>query len=234
MSRNLNFQEAEVAKKPTAKKQIAKETPMEMAAAAGAKLLKLPMWTYVLLGVVIIAVGLINYVSGQPDHFEIERHIVIDAPAAKIIPQISDFHHWGNWLPWKQLDPTMKETFEGSPAGLGSIYRWNGNSKVGEGSLTITDFGRNGNVTVLSVFKRPFIGTDAMTFLFAPQGKGMSVQWVMTGNYGFADKFSHLFGNPEKKLGDDFQNGLEQLKAVVQPGYQPPSVVEKPQLTASI
>jgi len=224
-----------VAKKPTVKKQKAKEAPMaEMAAAASAKLLKLPMWAYVLMGLVIIAIGLINFVSGQPSHFEMERHIVIEAPAAKIVPQISNFHNWGAWLPWKQLDPSMKETFEGSATGLGSIYRWDGNGKVGEGSMTITDFGKNGNVTILSVFKRPFKGTDAMTFLFADQGKGTSVQWVLTGNYSFADKLSHLFGNPEKKLGEDFQNALEQLKAVIQPGYQPPSTVEKPQPTASI
>ncbi len=224
-----------MAKKQTLKKEKAKQTPVEIAAAILSKLSKLPIWVYVLVGVVVVAVCGINFVSGQPEQMEIERHITIDAPAAKIFPLLSDFHNWSTWMPWKQMDPVMKETFEGSPRGQGATYRWEGNSKVGAGSLTITEGGKNGgNFSILAIFNKPFSATDTMTILFVPAGKSTSVQWVMTGNHKFAEKFSHLFVNPEKKIAGDFEKGLEQLKAILQPGYQPPSKAENPQPVASV
>jgi hypothetical protein len=35
-----------------------------------------------------------------------------------------------------KLDPAMRQTYEGAPAGIGAIYRWAGNREVGEGRMT--------------------------------------------------------------------------------------------------
>jgi hypothetical protein len=64
----------------------------------------------------LIAMVLI-YAATRPDTFRVERTASIAAPAEKIFPLINDFHRWGEWSPYEKLDPGMKRTFGGAPAG---------------------------------------------------------------------------------------------------------------------
>ena len=52
---------------------------------------------------------------------------------------MNDFHKWEAWNPWAKLDPAMKQTYEGAPAGSGAIYAWAGNSQVGEGRMALAE-----------------------------------------------------------------------------------------------
>jgi hypothetical protein len=83
----------------------------------------------------IIAVFLI-VVALQPSEFKVERSATISAPPAAVFEQVNDFHKWEAWSPWAKLDPNAKVTFEGPPAGTGTIMTWSGDSQVGEGKMT--------------------------------------------------------------------------------------------------
>src|SRR5437764_1072594 len=67
------------------------------------------------------------------------RSATIPAPPAAVFAQINDLHMWEAWSPWEKIDPAMKKTFDGPPAGAGASFAWTGNSSVGEGRVTITD-----------------------------------------------------------------------------------------------
>src|SRR5437763_5038258 len=90
----------------------------------------------VLAAIVVIFVAI---VAIRPSEFRIERTAGISAPAADVFAQVNDFHNWDAWSPWAKIDPTMKQTYEGPPAGTGAIYSWHGNGKVGEGRMTLTE-----------------------------------------------------------------------------------------------
>jgi len=69
----------------------------------------------------------------------VQRTASIQAPPEKVFPLIGDFHNWGSWSPWEKLDPGMKKTYSGVDKGKGSVYAWEGNSKVGAGRMEILD-----------------------------------------------------------------------------------------------
>jgi hypothetical protein len=71
-------------------------------------------------------------VALQPAAFRIARSATMSAPAADAFAQVNDFHNWDAWSPWAKLDPAMKQTYAGAPAGTGAIYTWVGNNQVGK------------------------------------------------------------------------------------------------------
>src|SRR4051812_43274315 len=87
----------------------------------------------------LIVVAFVAVVAMQPAEFRIERSATISAPASAVFAKVNDFHQWPTWSAWDKVDPGMKRTFEGSPAGEGATYSWAGNNDVGEGKMTIVE-----------------------------------------------------------------------------------------------
>jgi len=176
----------------------------------------------VLLSAVVIIVGLVvGFAVGvalQPSHYQVERSATIAAPPATVFAQVNDFHKWEAWSPWAKIDPKMKQSFEGAPAGTGAIYSWAGNSDVGEGRMTITDSRPSELIKIKLEFIKPFAAVDATDFTFTPQGNQTAVKWTMSGDKNFLMKAFTLFGNMDKMVGDDFEKGLKQMKAVAEAG----------------
>jgi uncharacterized protein YndB with AHSA1/START domain len=158
----------------------------------------------------LIAVFLI-VVATRPATFHVERSASTSAPAAVVFPLVSDFHRWAEWSPWEKLDPAMKKSFEGGP-GIGAKYAWEGNDKVGQGQMTITDMRPPEQLTLKLEFKKPFEATNTTTFTFkpAPNG-GTQIVWAMDGNNNFVGKAMSLFMNMDSMVGKDFESGLADL-----------------------
>jgi len=93
----------------------------------------------ILIGFGIILVVFVAIVAFQPSQDSVERRASVPAPAVVVFAQVNDFHNWEAWSPWAKLDPAIKQTYEGAPAGTGAIYSWAGNNKVGEGRMTLTE-----------------------------------------------------------------------------------------------
>src|SRR6516162_842144 len=103
---------------------------------------------YILIGVAVIIAAFAVVAAMQPAEFRVVRSATMSAPASHVFAQVNDFHKWDAWSPWAKLDPTMKQTYEGAPAGTGAIYSWSGNSQVGEGRMTLTDSRPNERIQI--------------------------------------------------------------------------------------
>ncbi len=114
----------------------------------------------------------------------------------------------------------MKKTFDGPESGEGSVYHWTGNDKVGEGTMTIVESKKNDHIKIKLEFLKPFQATNTTTFTFQESEKQTLVTWTMTGKNNFMSKLMQLFTTMDKMVGNDFQNGLEGLKVLTQPGYK--------------
>jgi hypothetical protein len=174
------------------------------------------MFKKILIGLAVIIAVFVAVVAMQPSAFRIERTATISAPAAVAFAQINDFHNWAAWSPWEKLDPAMKKTFEGAPAGTGAIYSWAGNDEVGEGRMTLTESRPNELIRIKLEFIKPFASTNTTEFTFKPEGDQTVVTWNMFGNANFMSKAFGLFVNMDKMIGSDFEKGLAQLKAVAE------------------
>ena len=152
----------------------------------------------------------------QPADFTITRSAVVNAPPATVFEQVNDYHKWQAWSPWAKMDPAMKQTFEGPAAGTGASYSWVGNSKVGEGRMTITESEPAKHVAMRLEFLKPFAATNTADFTLAPEGGGTKVTWAMTGKKNFMSKAFGLVMNMDKLVGADFEKGLNNLKEIVE------------------
>jgi uncharacterized protein YndB with AHSA1/START domain len=170
------------------------------------------MFKKILIGLAVIIAILVVVIAMQPADFKIERSTTIKAPPASVFALVNDFHKWEVWSPWAKLDPNMKATYEGPAAGPGAKYSWVGDSKVGEGRMTIEDSRPPELVKIRLEFLKPFAATSDTEFNFKPEGNGTKVTWTMSGKNGFMPKAFGLFMNMDKMVGGDFEKGLAQMK----------------------
>lgn len=174
---------------------------------------KLLMIGAVLLVGIAVLLGL---ASRQPGAFQISRSARIPAPPATVFGMINDLHRWESWSPWAKLDPAMKVTFDGPPAGVGASYHWVGNSEVGEGRMTIIESRAAEKVGIRLEFMKPIEALNLTEFTLKGQGTETEVTWSMSGTNGFASKLFSVFVDLDKMVGGDFERGLAQLKAAAE------------------
>ncbi|MHA3772414.1 SRPBCC family protein [Verrucomicrobiota bacterium sgz303538] len=168
----------------------------------------------ILLSLAAILVVFSIIVALQPSDFRVTRSATIAAPPEVVFAQVNTLRNWEAWSPWAKVDPAMKQTYDGPPAGVGASYTWSGNNDVGEGRNTITESRPNELVGFKLDFERPFKGTNDVEFTFKPEGNQTVVTWAMTGERNFFFKAIGLFMNCDKICGDQFEKGLSQLKSV--------------------
>ena len=129
------------------------------------------MLVRILIGLAAIVVVFAAVVAMQPSEFRVARSGTIAAPAPTVFAQVNDFHKWPAWSPYDKLDPAMKKTYDGPPAGTGASYAWAGNSHAGVGRATITESRPNEFVRIKLDFEQPFAGTAFAEFRFRPEGE---------------------------------------------------------------
>jgi hypothetical protein len=174
------------------------------------------MLTKILIALAVIVIVFVVIVALQPSEFRVVRSATISASAPAVFAQVNGFHNWEAWNPWGKIDPAMKQTYEGAPAGTGAIYTWTGNNEVGEGRITITESRPSDLIRIQLEFFKPFRATNTAEFAFKPEGNQTAVTWSMTGRKNFIAKAVHLFMNMDKMIGGQFEKGLAQMKSVVE------------------
>lgn len=175
------------------------------------------MLKWILVGVAAVAAIFAIAVALQPPDFHIERSATMRAPAAAAFAQVNDFHNWRAWSPWEKLDPALKRSYEGPQAGAGATYAWQGNRDVGEGRMTIVESRPGELVRIKLEFFKPFAATNTAEFSFEPSADGgTAVTWSMSGRNNFLARAICVFVNMDRMVGDMFEQGLAQIKGVVE------------------
>ena len=164
---------------------------------------------------------LLVVVAMQPAEFRVTRRITIGAPPSAVFAEVHDFHRWESWNPWARIDPGMRQTYEGAPAGVGAVYAWAGNHEVGEGRMTLTESRPNELIRIRLEFLKPLAATSTAEFTFEPAGEPAGAQttavtWSMTGRSSFMAKAIHVLMNMDRMIGGQFEVGLARMKAVAE------------------
>jgi uncharacterized protein YndB with AHSA1/START domain len=168
------------------------------------------------LAVTVIIIVILGMAAMKPDTFTVKRVIAIKAPPEKIAPLVTDFHQWASWSPWEHLDPAMKRTFSGAPAGKGAIYEWEGNKDVGKGRMEVLDAATPAKTVIKLDFLQPFESHNVTEFTLVPQGEMTQVTWDMTGPMPFISKIMSVFVSMDSMIGKDFEKGLANMKATAE------------------
>jgi uncharacterized protein YndB with AHSA1/START domain len=170
----------------------------------------------ILVAAVVVVGAVAAVIASRPSEFRVARATTIAAPPAVVFAQINDFHKWETWNPWGKMDPGMKQSYEGEPAGVGAVYRWSGNNEVGEGRMTIVESRPPERVRVKLDFDKPLKGTSMAEFTFRSEGDRTVVTWSMTGEKSFVAKAIHLVLGVERIIGRQFEKGLAAMKTAAE------------------
>jgi len=170
----------------------------------------------VLLVLAVLVAGFLLVAATRPDTFRYERRATIAAPPAVVFGFINDLRRFQDWSPWAKLDPQCKIVFSGPAAGVGTAFAWEGNGKVGAGSMTCVTSRPAEQLEFRLEFLRPMKATNTARFTLQPEGGGTLVVWSMDGKNNLSGKAFGLVVDCEKMVGKDFERGLASLKTLAE------------------
>ena len=173
------------------------------------------MLTKILIAVAVLIVGILAFALTKPDEFRVSRTAVMNASAAAVFEQINDVRKTQVWSPWVKMEPDATYTFEGPNSGKGAVVKWSG-KKVGQGVSTIIESDPNRLVRNRLDFIKPFAATNTAEFQLKEENGKTTVTWSMYGPNTFIGKVMSIFMNCEKMIGSQFDQGLADLKTIVE------------------
>lgn len=174
------------------------------------------MFKTIAIVAVVLIVAILIFAATKPDTFRIQRTASIKAPPEKIFSLINDLHSWDTWSPWEKMDPAMKRTHSGAGQGKGAVYEWDGNQKVGQGRMEITETSPPSKVVIKLDFVKPFEAHNVAEFTLQAKGDATDVTWAMYGRSPYMAKVIHVFFSMDSMVGKQFETGLANLKTITE------------------
>lgn len=175
-------------------------------------MIKALQWTLAVVGLVallVVGAGLF-----LPSSFEVERSVLVDAPADRIFNHVVDPREWKKWTVWNQRDPDMRITYAGPPFGQGARWSWVSRTE-GTGSMTFARVVPNERLGYELSF--PDFGMKSEgDLLLVPAGSATRVTWTNRGDVGRNPLKRYLAISMDRMVGPDFEAGLANLKRLAE------------------
>jgi hypothetical protein len=166
--------------------------------------------------IVIILAAVLILALAEPKDVVVKRSVMIKAPKDAVFDQMVNYKNWTHWSPWYKMDSGIKMTYTGTDGQAGAGYHWVGDEhKTGEGEIK-TDAVNGTEMSYSMTFIKPHRG-DASGTLKAEDTGGMTrAIWIFTMHTPFPLNAMNAFLNMDKMLGNDFENGLNDMKKYVE------------------
>ncbi len=170
----------------------------------------------ILLSLVVVIVLFLGFVSTRNGKFNYERSVVINAPAEKIYPYLSNFKLGSQWNPFDQKDPNLKRTFLGNDGEVGSAMNFEGNNEAGSGKLEMLSLIPNTEAQIKLTMTKPWKAENLIIYKLAPEDASTRFTWTMSGDGGFMGKLMMTLIDCEKMVTDEFEKGFQNLKFIIE------------------
>jgi effector-binding domain-containing protein len=153
----------------------------------------------------------------MPTSQRIERSILIDAKAPVVYDYLSRLSNFNKWSVWNQNDSTIRNTITGTDGTLGAFNTWVGDPGLsGEGKMTITQLEINEEIKHDITFLKPREMNAKSEFNLVEVNGQTKVTWTFDLATPRPWNIFNLFSNIGKRMGKDFENGLFNLKALIE------------------
>lgn len=174
------------------------------------KFLKRFVLIILILVLVLIGVGYL-----LPGEAQIEREIRIDAPPEAVFSHVNDLRRFNEWSPWAGRAADVEYSYGGPRSGVGARMDWQSSRpELGSGSVLITESRPPDRVAMrLDLGAR---GRPTVYFDIEPANDASHVVWGFTATFddNIIDRYLGLIMN--YRVGGDFEQGLQSLKANVE------------------
>ncbi len=172
---------------------------------------------FVYIIAVIIAVFII-LAAAAPKKYKITRSIDISRSQADVFNYLKYVKNQDEWSPWKKRDPEMKQTFQGTDGTPGFVAGWESDHKnVGHGEQEILKLEDDRRMETELRFLKPFKSISNAFLEADDNGDGSTkVTWGFYGTHRIPFNIMMMFFNMDKAVGKDFDEGLTELKRVME------------------
>ncbi len=170
---------------------------------------------YILAGIVILIILL---AAIAPNYYDVNRSIIINRPLADVFEYIKYVKNQNYWGPWNSRDPEMKQIFRGEDGTVGFVSAWESNHKqVGSGEQEIINIIENEVMETELRFLKPMKSVSKGYIRTTAEGDSQTkVVWGFSGDNKFPFSIFMLFFNMDKAVGKDFEEGLQNLKNILE------------------
>jgi hypothetical protein len=169
---------------------------------------------YILIGIILVLI-ILGIVS--PKDYEVSRSIVIDRELKEVFNFLKYLKNQYQWSPWEKKDPNMVKSYIGTDGEVGFISRWKGNKGVGEGEQEIITIIENESIDTQLRFFKPWKSESIGHILVDDVDETQTiVTWGFSGRNKFPFSVFMLFMSVDKMIGKDFEEGLTNLKKVLE------------------
>ncbi|HOW30991.1 MAG TPA: SRPBCC family protein [Bacteroidales bacterium] len=192
------------------------------------KILKNILYAIVGLIVIMLLIGL--FVSKD---YAVERQVTIDKSKDVVFDYVKYLKNQNTYSVWIKADPNIKTNFTGTDATPGFISAWESLDKnIGKGEQEITKIVDGERIDYELRFMEPMKATNLayMTTESVTEGQTL-VRWGFSGHMKYPMNLTLLFMNMDKMIGKDFEDGLLNLKTILesQPAPMPADTLAKPE-----
>ncbi|PQB04563.1 SRPBCC family protein [Aureitalea marina] len=171
------------------------------------------IFLYILGAIVAIVVIL---AIAAPKNYNVSRSITINKARSEVFPYIRYVKNQDNWSPWKKKDSNMKQEFIGNDGDVGFVSKWEGNKQVGTGQQEIVEILDGRTLRTKLTFLKPWESQSDAYITCSDEGSGTKVEWGFSGRHKVPANIFMLFMNMDKAVGKDFNEGLAELKSILE------------------
>lgn len=172
----------------------------------------------ILLGLLGIIALVLLIALFLPKEYAVEREITINQPKDSVFNYVKYLKNQENFSIWSSKDPAMKKTFTGTDGTVGAIAGWESKVEdVGVGEQEIKKIVEGERIDFELRFKVPFEATEKAYMVTEGISPSQSkVKWGFEGKMAYPMNLMLAFMDMEKMIGKDLQDGLNNLKVVLE------------------
>ncbi len=149
--------------------------------------------------------------------YSVTRSVVIQAEVSEVYDYISFLDNQEEFAVWQAKDPKTKNISKGTDGAVGYIRSWSSShEKVGVGEQEIIKMELDKRIDFALRFKEP-MEMEADAFMTTKsKGGGTEVTWGFEGRSPWPFNIFFLFMDMDEELGPDLQQGLNNLKKIIE------------------
>ena len=168
-----------------------------------------------IVGIVALVLIVALFINGK---YAVEREVKVNKSKQEVYDYVKYLKNQDNFSVWAKADPAMKKEFTGEDATVGCMASWDSeNPDVGKGEQKIIKIAEGERIDYELHFIEPFESTDyAYLTTTAVTDSVTSVKWGFRGEMKYPMNLMMLFMDMEAMLAPDLQNGLNNLKAILE------------------
>lgn len=172
----------------------------------------------ILLGLVILIAIPFIVALFVAKEYAVEREININKPKTEVFDYIKHLKNQDTYSKWNNIDPNMKKEYRGTDGEVGFVSAWDSdNEDVGAGEQEIKKITEGERIDFELRFLKPFEATEpAYMITEAVSDVETKVKWGFSGKMPYPMNIMMLFMNMEEMIGADLEEGLKNLKVVLE------------------